>query len=91
MGVLVRNIMCLSMSKDEERYYPVKAFIGDNVRLFFEDRKYVDGIINSISDTDITLKVKSPNGSEKLSRYKTNKITGFNVYFRGQKIRNMIG
>lgn len=91
MGVSVRNIMCLSMSKDEERYYPVKAFIGDNVRLFFEDRKYVDGIINSISDTDITLKVKSPNGSEKLSRHKTNKITGFNVYFRGQKIRNMIG
>lgn len=52
---------------------------------------HVDGIINSISDTDITLKVKSPNGSEKLSRYKTNKITGFNVYFRGQKIRDMIG
>lgn len=54
-------------------------------------RGSVHGIINSISDTDITLKVKSPNGSEKLSRYKTNKITGFNVYFRGQKIRDMIG
>lgn len=91
MGVSVRNIMCLSMSKDEERYYPVKAFIGDNVRLFFEDRKYVDGIINSISDTDVSLRVKSPNCSERISRYKINKITGFNVYFRGQKIRNMIG
>lgn len=81
----------LSMSKDEESYYSVKAFVGDNVRLFFSDRNYVDGIINSISDTDVTLKVKPPNDSERISRYKINKITGFNVYFRGQKIRDMIG
>lgn len=91
MGVSVRNIMCLSMSKDEERYYPLKAFVGDNVRLFFEGGKYVDGIINSISGTDVSLRVKSPNSSERISRYKTNKITRFNLYFRGQKIRNMIG
>lgn len=91
MGVSVRNIMCLSMSKDEERYYPLKAFVGDNVRLFFEEGEYVDGIINSISDTDVSLRVKSPNGSERISRYKISKTTGFNVYFRGQKIRDMIG
>ena len=52
---------------------------------------HVDGIINSISNTDFSLRVKSPNGSERISRYKINKTTGFNVYFRGQKIRNMIG
>lgn len=80
MGVCVRKITCLSMDKDNEKYYASKVCIGDIVTLFFKNGTNIRGRLVSIKSDcivleDIDLKNKNT--------FFLKDIKSFNRDFRG--------
>lgn len=80
MGICIKRITCLSMDKDNEKFYASKACVGDVVTLFFNNRPNVCGRLFSIKSDCIVLEDLHNN---KKSTFYLKDIQCFNRDFRG--------
>ena len=81
MGVCAKRITCLSMDRDNERYYPSKVCNGDIVTLFFNNGGQIQGrVINIKSDVIV---IEDINTHEK-NAFAFRNINSFNRDFRGE-------
>lgn len=81
MGVCIEKVICLSIDKDNERFYPSKVCMGDIVTLFLIDGTNIQGRISSIKTNYIVLADIYDN--RKKNTFYLKDIVSFNRDFRG--------
>lgn len=59
MSVVVRRITCLSMSKEDERIYPIKLLTGDIAELFLLNGSSIVCKVDKITYDGLTVSTKS--------------------------------
>jgi len=59
MSVVVRRITCLSMSKEDERIYPIKLLTGDIAKLFLLNGSSIVCKVDKITYDGLTVSTKS--------------------------------
>lgn len=59
MSVVVRRITCLSMSKEDERIYPIKLLTGDIAKLFLLNGSSIVCKVDKITYNGLTVSTKS--------------------------------
>ena len=81
MGVCIEKVICLSIDKDNERFYPSKVCMGDIVTLFLIDGTNIQGRISSIKTNYIVLADIYDN--RKKNTFYLKDIVSLNRDFRG--------
>lgn len=81
MVVCIEKVICLSIDKDNERFYPSKVCMGDIVTLFLIDGTNIQGRISSIKTNYIVLADIYDN--RKKNTFYLKDIVSFNRDFRG--------
>lgn len=59
MSVVVRRITCLSMSKEDERIYPIKLLTGDIAKLFLLNGSSIVCKVDKITYDEVAVSTKS--------------------------------
>lgn len=59
MSVVVRRITCLSMSKEDERIYPIKLLTGDIAKLFLLNGSSIVCKVDKITYDGLAVSTKS--------------------------------
>lgn len=59
MSVVVSRITCLSMSKEDERIYPIKLLTGDIAKLFLLNGSSIVCKVDKITYDGLTVSTKS--------------------------------
>ena len=80
MGVCVKKITCLSMDKDNEKFYTSKVCVDDVVTLFFNNGTNIQGRLVSIKSDCIVLEDVY---NKKQNTFYLKDIQSFNRDFRG--------
>lgn len=89
MAVEFKRIACLSLSKNEEHFYPSKLFKGDGVRLFLLNNHSVDGIVTGINSEGIWILIRNTAKDEIF--ISLSDIRSFNVLTRGLMSQSYFG
>lgn len=85
MGVKVRRVTCLSLDSVNEKYYSKKLFVDDLVTLFLVDNKRLQGRVVNLGKSSLRLVDNFKNTVD----IDYDKITTFNIDFRGTVSRDM--
>ena len=76
----VRRIQCLSMAKEDEKWYGKKALVGDTIRVFTK-LGVVSGVLKKINS--VKVEVLCDNDKGRVACLPLSEISSFEVVYRG--------
>lgn len=85
MPVEVRRVQCLSLSKEDESLYSIKAMVGDKVRIFLNSGSSFIGFLTKIGNNSVVVHLTGANKSISIP---LSDIRTFVVMGRGEKCHN---
>lgn len=86
MSVEVRRVQCLSLSKEDESLYSIKAMVGDKVKIFLNSGLSYIGFLTKIGNNQSV--VVHLTGANKSISIPLSNIRTFVVMGRGEKCHN---
>lgn len=86
MSVEVRRVQCLSLSKEDESLYSIKAMVGDKVRIFLNSGSFYVGFLTKIGNNQSV--VVHLTGANRDISIPISAIRTFVVMGRGEKCHN---
>lgn len=85
MSVEVRRVQCLSLSKEDESLYSIKAVVGDKVKIFLNSGLSYIGFLTKIGNNSVVVHLT---GANKGISIPLSDIRTFVVMGRGEKCHN---
>lgn len=88
MGVVTKTVKCLSQDSENEKYYMMKAFVGDFITVFTSGNLgVVMGTLVSLGDKQLKIKMKSG----ECHKIAFSNINSFEVVFRSTESKYKYG